>query len=193
MSISLFPVSTCYKHLKPGVIRGHWKLSEDEVILKMVSSGLMWKEIASELPGRIGENVRERYVNHLDPTLKKTKWTKKEDDILFENQRKVGNKWSEIRKLLPGRSDNAIKNRYHNRKNSVLRKIAKKENRRKGSLGASDKSVEKATIESKNFNANLAPLELEKSVDEVAVHRTNFQESPVPLNLDDFPDAVVGI
>lgn len=60
-------------------------------------------------------------------------------------------------------------------------------------MGASDKSVEKATIESKNFNANLAPLELEKSVDEVAVHRTNFQESPLPLNLDDFPDAVVGI
>ena len=87
----------------------------------------------------MGESVRERYVNFLDPRLKKTPWTKKEDDILFENQRLLGNKWTEIRKLLPGRSENSIKNRYHNRKNSHLRKVkqAKKEKSTKEAVGDS--------------------------------------------------------
>jgi hypothetical protein len=110
-------------HLKPGITRGQWKVHEDETILFMVQQGYKWAEIAHRLPGRIGENVRERYVNFLDPSLKKSPWTEEEDAILFENQAILGNSWSAIRKLLPGRSENSIKNRYHNRKNSHLRKL----------------------------------------------------------------------
>jgi hypothetical protein len=112
-------------HLKPGILRGNWQPHEDALIVHMAAQGDKWAEIASRLPGRIGENVRERYVNVLDPRLKKTPWTDEEDRILFENQRVLGNKWSEIRKLIPGRSENSIKNRYHNRKNSYLRKMTR--------------------------------------------------------------------
>jgi hypothetical protein len=133
----------------------------------------MWKDIASQLPGRMGESVRGRYVNNLDPTLKKSKWSKEEDDILFENQRKVGNKWSEIRKLLPGRSDNSIKNRYHNRKTSYFRKIQKykKKKIRNNPIEASAKAVKEKGVGSLNF----------------------LNVRPTPLSLEDFPDAVVGI
>jgi hypothetical protein len=87
----------------------------------MAGRGCQWAVIANRLPGRRGEAVRDRYVNVLDPSLIKTPWTDREDEILFHNQSLIGNKWSEIGKLLPGRSENSIKNRFHNRKTTERR------------------------------------------------------------------------
>lgn len=46
---------------------------------------------------------RERWLNHLDPNLKKGEWSKEEDAILLEAQAKWGNAWTRIAELLPGR------------------------------------------------------------------------------------------
>ena len=95
--------------------------TEDDQIKKMFAEGWMWKDIAEYLPGRRPESIRDRYYTHLDPTLKKSPWTREEDEILFKNQLRIGNKWSEISKLLPGRSVNSIKNRFHNNKKKWLK------------------------------------------------------------------------
>lgn len=62
---------------------------------------------------RSGKQCRERYINQLDPLIKKTMWTYEEDAIIIRLHNQYGKKWSKFMDQLPGRSDNAIKNRYH--------------------------------------------------------------------------------
>ena len=58
-----------------------------------------WSEIAARTVGRIGKQCRERWFNHLDPSLKKGGWTEEEDAVLVEAQSKWGNSWTKIAKL----------------------------------------------------------------------------------------------
>ena len=114
------------KVLQPGLVKGPWTKEEDQIIIDCIEAGITkWSEIADRIPGRIGKQCRERWFNHLDPSLKKGGWTEDEDAILVEAQAKWGNSWTKIAKLLPGRSENAVKNRW----NSATRRRAKAQTR----------------------------------------------------------------
>jgi len=101
-----------------------WTKEEDALLLNIVQSMRMpmkWSVVAQSLPDRTGKQCRERYVNHLNPRLKVSDWTPLEDATIFHLYNTIGSHWAKMSKMIPGRTDNGIKNRFHNLRRQLER------------------------------------------------------------------------
>ncbi len=103
------------KVLDPTIKKGPWTAVEDQLILQGIEQHGegKWSAIAKLIPGRLGKQCRERWMNHLDPTICKDPFSPEEDKLILELLEQHGTKWTTIRQYLTGRTDNAIKNRYY--------------------------------------------------------------------------------
>ncbi|CAD8201569.1 unnamed protein product [Paramecium octaurelia] len=111
----------------------NWDPEEDEIIRSLMNEQdekHIWTHIALELYNqnngqyiRTPKQVRERWMNYLNPKLKKTNWNQQEDLQLLNMVVKNGKRWSLISSLLDGRTENQVKNRFK----SLIQKIYKDE------------------------------------------------------------------
>ncbi|KAG7391746.1 hypothetical protein PHYPSEUDO_003821 [Phytophthora pseudosyringae] len=136
-----------------------WTREENDKLMQLVKQygAKRWSLIAMHLPGRVGKQCRERWHNHLNPSVRKDAWTAEEDYVIFECHKNVGNQWAEISKMLPGRTDNAIKNRYY----STMRRMQRQSIRKKGPM-REGKSIRVASVTSspvQNNNSELGPMQ----------------------------------
>lgn len=101
----------------------HWTKEEDEALVDLISRSkpkawnliarLLNSKIHKSIPVRKGRQCRERWLNFLDPSLKKDSWTVEEDQLLLSLHNEFGNKWSEISKRINGRNERNVKTRLN--------------------------------------------------------------------------------
>ena len=108
------------RYLKPGVRKGQWTDYEDSIVIEAVTTSseqpfTRWSDLAQRLPGRVGKQIRDRWVNHLNPNINHLPFSREDDLLLWEGHKKLGKRWVEISTKFfdSNRSENHIKNRWY--------------------------------------------------------------------------------
>jgi len=117
------------KALRPGLKKGHWTAAEDQILSEMASKyNRNWAQVAKHIEHRTIKQIRERWTNHVDPSINHAPFTKDEDEILVKLHGELGNKWALIATHLDARTAEGVKIRWkslHRKSTQALKRQAK--------------------------------------------------------------------
>ncbi|KAL0385742.1 UNVERIFIED_CONTAM: Transcription factor [Sesamum radiatum] len=102
-----------------------WSQEEDDILREQIRlhGTENWAIIASKFKDKTTRQCRRRWFTYLNSDFKRGGWSPEEDMLLCEAQKIFGNRWTEIAKVVSGRTDNAVKNRF----TTLCKKRAKRE------------------------------------------------------------------
>jgi Myb-like DNA-binding domain len=106
-----------------GAVRStSWNCEEDRILTELIkeNGAKNWVDIAEKLKSLVtnsnikkAKQCRERWFNKLNPEINRGEWSFDEDLLLLTHQKALGNQWSLISKMLKGRTENSVKNRWN--------------------------------------------------------------------------------
>ncbi|KAJ9152644.1 hypothetical protein P3X46_026190 [Hevea brasiliensis] len=107
--------------------KGLWTEEEDKILIdyiKVHGKG-RWNHISKKTGlRRCGKSCRLRWMNYLNPNVKRGNFTEEEEDLIIRLHNLLGNRWSLIAKRVPGRTDNQVKNYWNTH---LTKKLAAKD------------------------------------------------------------------
>ncbi|KAJ6430003.1 hypothetical protein OIU84_021421 [Salix udensis] len=132
-----------------------WTQQEDDILRQQISQHGTenWAIIASKFKDKTTRQCRRRWYTYLNSDFKKGGWSPEEDLLLCEAQKIFGNRWTEIAKVVSGRTDNAVKNRF----STLCKKRAKYEALAKENKNTHINLNNKRIILHDGFNTDGAP------------------------------------
>ena len=112
--------------VNPEIKKEKWSKEEDEALTRLVNQyGNSWAKIARNIPGRTDQQCMGRWKRHLDPTIRRAKWSQEEVMRLCALAAVFHNSWSSISRQMKGRTPQQCRTRYHNlRKLGFVKKMA---------------------------------------------------------------------
>jgi len=114
--------------------KGPWRLSEDQLLAEAVTQQIAlaegnnwdWNHMCSQIPGRNKIQTKDRWYNHLDPSITKGPFTAEEDAAMLSLHQQHGNKFAKIAREMPGRPLVQIKIRWRTFQRAAKRKTSAK-------------------------------------------------------------------
>lgn len=103
-----------FRKINPIIIKSKWTQEEDNLLLELhAMHGNNWSKIAKIMKTRGPKQIRDRFINNLDPKIKRGNFTISEDLKILKLKNIHGNRWSLIAKEFIDRSPDIIKSRYY--------------------------------------------------------------------------------
>ncbi|KAK2375105.1 transcription factor MYB88 [Trifolium repens] len=152
-----------------------WTQEEDDILRDQIGihGTENWSIIASKFKDKTTRQCRRRWYTYLNSDFKKGGWSPEEDMLLCEAQKIFGNRWTEIAKVVSGRTDNAVKNRF----STLCKKRAKYE--------ALAKENNVSYTNSNNKRIIFRDAESESAVDFKKMRRSHIPDDAEKINFAD--------